>query len=155
MARGELVDDRIVLDCLFERIAQADARGGFILDGFPRTLGQAEVFDGELRRAQDSLDAVIALKVDETRLADRIVNRAREAAARGESVRADDTIEALKVRLDAYGRQTAPLVAYYREAGLLRSVDGLMPIDRVSEALIAALGAGRQTYPSHTMTPGG
>lgn len=140
MARGELVGDDIVVDCVLERIAEPDAAGGFILDGFPRTLGQARAFDEALESAGLELDAVLELKVIEAVLLDRIIYRAREAKASGQPVRADDTPEALKVRLEAYRTQTEPLSEYYRNGGLLRTVDGLKGIDQVTASLFVQLG---------------
>lgn len=139
MARGELVSDQIVIDCVGERIAEPDAAAGFILDGFPRTLGQAVAFDAVLAAAEIRLDAVLELKVVEAALLDRVILRAREAKAAGQPVRADDNAEALKVRLDAYRKQTEPLTDYYRGTGLLRTVDGMLPIDRITTRLLIEL----------------
>lgn len=139
MVRGELVSDQIVIDCVRERIAEPDAAAGFILDGFPRTLGQAVAFDAALAATEMKLDAVLELKVVEAALLDRVILRAREAKAAGQPVRADDTAEALKVRLDAYRRQTEPLIDYYRDTGLLRTVDGMLPIDRITTRLLIEL----------------
>lgn len=142
MARGELVDDDIVVNCVRERIAKPDAASGFILDGFPRTLGQARAFDEALEVTGHRLDAVLELKVVEEVLLDRVVYRARMAKAEGQPVRADDNAEALKVRLEAYRKSTVPLANYYQEAGLLHTVDGLRSIDQVSSSLYEALGLG-------------
>jgi adenylate kinase len=139
MTRGELVGDDIVVNCVRERIAEPDAAAGFILDGFPRTLAQAQAFDEALERAALRLDTVLELKVVEAVLLDRIIYRAREAKAAGRPVRADDTPEALKVRLEAYRTQTEPLADYYRDAGLLRTVNGLQAIDQVTASLLAEL----------------
>lgn len=139
MARGDLVSDAIVIDCVLERIAEPDAAKGFILDGFPRTLGQAKAFDAEMAKTDAGLDAVLELKVVEAALLDRIIYRAREAKAAGQPIRPDDNPEALKVRLDAYRAQTEPLSAYYRDAGLLRTINGLLPIDQVTSQLLRAL----------------
>ena len=139
MARGELVGDDIVVNCVLERIAEPDAAAGFVLDGFPRTLGQARAFNAALEKAGLTLDAVLELKVVEAVLLDRIIHRARLAKAEGQAVRADDNPEALKVRLEAYRSQTEPLSDYYRNAGLLRTVDGLRPIDQVTASLFDAL----------------
>jgi adenylate kinase len=133
MERGDLVKDEIVVGAVMERIVQPDARRGFVLDGFPRTLAQAASFDAHLHTERLALDHVIELRVDEAILLDRITKRADEARRRGEQVRADDNAEALKIRLKAYNMQTAPLTAYYRSKGLLRAVDGLQPIDVVTE----------------------
>lgn len=139
MARGDLVSDSIVIDCVRERIAEPDAAGGFILDGFPRTLGQAMAFDAVLAAAGIRLDTVLELKVVESALLDRVILRAREAKAAGQPVRADDNAATLKVRLDAYRKQTEPLKDYYRAAGLLRTVDGMLPVDRITTRLLVEL----------------
>lgn len=139
MARGELVSDPIVIDCVRERIAEPDATAGFILDGFPRTLGQAVAFDAVLAAAGIRLDTVLELKVVESALLDRVILRAREAKAAGQPVRADDNAATLKVRLDAYRKQTEPLKDYYRAAGLLRTVDGMLPVDRITTRLLVEL----------------
>lgn len=139
MARGELVSDPIVIDCVRERIAEPDAAAGFILDGFPRTLGQAVAFDAVLAAAGIRLDTVLELKVVESALLDRVILRAREAKAAGQPVRADDNAATLKVRLDAYRKQTEPLKDYYRAAGLLRTVDGMLPVDRITTRLLVEL----------------
>lgn len=139
MVRGELVSDPIVIDCVRERIAEPDAAAGFILDGFPRTLGQAVAFDAVLTAAGIRLDTVLELKVVESALLDRVILRAREAKAAGQPVRADDNAATLKVRLDAYRKQTEPLKDYYRAAGLLRTVDGMLPVDRITTRLLVEL----------------
>ena len=123
-----------------ERIAQPDAKAGFILDGFPRTIGQAVTFDDLLHRQDAMLDRVIELTVDDTILIDRITTRARQARDRGHAVRADDNHDALKVRLAAYHEHTAPLVDYYRAQGILVSIDGLQPIDAVTQDIFLAFG---------------
>lgn len=139
MTRGDLVSDEIVIDCVFERISEPDAANGFILDGFPRTLGQAKAFDAEMKKADTKLDVVLELKVDEAALLDRIIYRAREAKAAGLPVRADDNPQTFKVRLDAYRAQTEPLTEYYRNTGLLRTINGLLPIEEVTSQLLGAL----------------
>jgi adenylate kinase len=135
MERGELVPDSVVVAIIADRIAQPDAKNGFILDGFPRTVAQADALGKLLRERQLDLDAVIELKVDEGILIHRVEKRVAEMKARGESVRADDNAEALKKRLDAYRAQTAPLVDYYSRHGLLRTVDGMAPIEDVTVAI--------------------
>lgn len=139
MDRGDLVGDEIVIGCVLERLREADAARGFILDGFPRTIGQARVFDAELEKSDSRLNAVLELKVVEAALLDRIVHRARTAKAEGSPVRSDDNSDALKVRLEAYRAQTAPLAKYYHDAGLLRTVNGLLPIDEVTKHLLVEL----------------
>jgi adenylate kinase len=140
MDRGELVSDEIVVGIVADRIEEPDARKGFILDGFPRTVAQAEAFDAMLARKGLKLDAVIEFNVDENALVDRIVRRAKETEARGEVVRKDDNPEVFKTRLEAYKAQTAPLSAYYERKGALKSVDGMRPIDEVTDALKILLG---------------
>jgi adenylate kinase len=145
MDRGELVPDDVVVSVIASRIDHSDAASGFILDGFPRTVAQAEALDKELAARGVKLDAVLELDVDEDALLERIRGRAEEAANRGELVRRDDNPEVFKTRLDVYRAQTAPVTEYYRSQGLLNIVDGLQPIDAVTEQLSAALAA----LPSH------
>lgn len=140
MDRGELVSDDVVVGIIADRIEEADAKKGFILDGFPRTVAQAEAFDAMLAEKGLKLDAVIEFKVNEAELVDRIVKRAQETEARGEPVRKDDNPEVFKTRLDAYRTQTAPLSAYYAGRGNLKTVDGMKPIDEVTEAIKTILG---------------
>ena len=135
MDRGDLVPDDIVVAIVSDRIDEADARSGFILDGFPRTVAQAEALDQMLREKGLTLDGVVELKVDESILIRRIESRIRETLARGEPLRKDDDPEILKTRLEAYRRQTAPLIDYYREKSVLRGVDGMAPIDEVTAAI--------------------
>jgi adenylate kinase len=144
MARGDLCPDGIVVEAVADRISQPDAHNGFILDGFPRTAAQAEALDRMLEEKGLELDAVIELKVDEAILLQRIEKRAAEMAARGEPLRADDNAEALKKRIDAYRHQTAPLIGYYTGKGMLRSIDGMAPIEEVSAALAAVLEASNR-----------
>jgi adenylate kinase len=144
MARGELVPDDVVVAIVADRIEQPDARKGFILDGFPRTVPQAEALERMLAEKGLRLDAVVELKVDEGILLDRIEKRVAEMKARGEALRADDNPEALKKRLEAHRVQTAPLVSHYRDKSLLRSVDGMAPIPEVTDAIARLLdGAAR------------
>jgi adenylate kinase len=135
MARGELVPDPVVIAIIADRIKEPDASRGFILDGFPRTVAQAEALERLLAQRGIKLDGVIELKVDEGILVRRIETRVGEARARGETVRADDDPEVLKQRLAAYRAQTAPLTGHYRDKGLLKTVDGMASIDEVSEAI--------------------
>jgi adenylate kinase len=141
MERGELVPDEIVVAIIADRIGQPDAKRGFVLDGFPRTVAQAEALDRLLARRGLKLDGVIELKVDEGILLNRIEKRVAEMLARGDTVRADDTAEVLKGRLSAYRAQTAPLVGYYAGKGMLKSVDGMASIDEVAAALDRHFGA--------------
>jgi|KBSSwiStaDraftv2_1062776.scaffolds.fasta_scaffold48949_4 adenylate kinase len=135
MDRGDLVPDDIVVAIVADRISEPDAKEGFILDGFPRTVAQAEALDQMLREKGLDLDGVVELKVDEGILIRRIESRIRETLARGEPLRKDDDPEILKTRLEAYRRQTAPLIDYYRDKGMLRGVDGMAPIDEVTAAI--------------------
>jgi adenylate kinase len=139
MDRGELVPDDVVVSVVINRIDHSDAANGFILDGFPRTVTQAEALDQELATRGIKLDAVLKLEVDEDALLDRIRGRAQQAANNGESIRSDDNPEVFKARLDVYRAQTAPVTEYYRSQGLLNTVDGLQSIDVVTEELAAAL----------------
>ena len=139
MSRGELVPDDVVVAVVSTRIDRSDASLGFILDGFPRTLPQAAALDRELATRGAKLDVVLELKVDEDALLKRIRGRAEEAAMKGESVRSDDNPDAFKTRLDVYRRQTAPVSEYYRSRGLLKTVDGLEPIDVVTANIASAL----------------
>jgi adenylate kinase len=141
MARGELVPDDVVVAIVADRIEEPDAHNGFILDGFPRTVPQAEALERMLAAKGLDLDAVVELKVNEGILLKRIENRIEEMRRRGEPVRADDNAEALKKRLDAYRAQTAPLIDHYGKKGALRSVDGMAPIPAVSEAIDRVLAA--------------
>jgi adenylate kinase len=139
MARGELVPDDIVVAIMADRIAEPDARDGFILDGFPRTVGQAQALDRMLADKGLALDGVVELKVDENALIKRIEARVAQMSARGEPVRPDDNAESLRRRLEAYRALTAPLIGHYARKGILKSVDGMAPIEKVSAAIAAAL----------------
>ena len=135
MERGDLCPDEVVVSIIADRIAQPDAKNGFVLDGFPRTVAQAEALERMLHEKGLDLDGVVELKVDEGALIRRIESRIRETLARGEPLRKDDDAEVLKTRLDAYRRQTAPLIHHYREKNLLRAVDGMAPVDEVTAAI--------------------
>lgn len=135
MDRGDLCPDDLVVAIVADRIAQPDAKNGFILDGFPRTVAQAEALDRMLHEKGLDLDGVVELKVDEGILLKRIKSRIAETLARREALRKDDDPEVLKTRLEAYRRQTAPLIEHYREKGLLRAVDGMAPVDDVTAAI--------------------
>jgi adenylate kinase len=139
MERGGLCPDDIVVSIVAERIEQPDARKGFILDGFPRTVPQAASLDRMLKKRGIKLDAVIELRVDEDALLKRIENRIAEMKARGEPLRSDDNPDVLRQRLAAYRQQTAPLVAYYRKQNVLRTVNGMAPIADVTAAIDRAL----------------
>jgi adenylate kinase len=135
MAEGGLVHDEIVIGIISDRISEPDCAKGFILDGFPRTLTQADALDKLLKSKGRKIDGVIELKVDDTKLVDRIECRARETLAAGGTVRADDNAEALKTRLMAYYRETAPIIGYYFAHGLLRTIDGMAPIEDVNRKI--------------------
>jgi len=144
MASGGLVPDDIVIGIISDRIDQPDAAKGFILDGFPRTVPQAEALDELLKKKHMKLDAVIELRVNESALIDRVETRAAETRARGEEVRADDTPEVLTRRLASYRSLTEPLIHYYSERRKLLTVDGMMTIEEVTQEInriLAAIGA--------------
>lgn len=145
MARGELVSDDIVIAIIGDRLKQPDVQKGFILDGFPRTVAQAEALDRLLAAKDIKLDAVVELKVDQGVLLKRIETRIAEMTARGEAVRADDNPDTLKKRLDAYRTQTAPLSAYYKAKGDLLEVDGMAAIPDVEKTIDAGLKARKAT----------
>ncbi len=135
MDAGGLVSDEIVIGIIAERLDAPDAKNGFILDGFPRTVAQAEALDKLLADKGMKLDAVVELVVDQGKLVDRILNRAAEAKAKGEPVRKDDDPEVFKTRLESYNRDTAVVSPYYSARGQLKQIDGMMPIDDVTEAI--------------------
>ncbi len=141
MDSGGLVSDEIVIGIVADRIEEADAKNGFILDGFPRTVAQAEALDAMLEQKGLALELVLELKVDQAALVDRIVKRAEEARALGEVVRKDDDPEVFKQRLAAYNRDTAIVAPYYEGRGMLTVVDGMQPIDKVSADIAKALSA--------------
>lgn len=141
MESGGLVSDEIVIGIVADRIEEPDAAKGFILDGFPRTVAQAEALDKMLAEKELKLDLVLELQVDQTALVDRIVKRAEEARANGEPVRKDDDPEIFRQRLDAYNRDTAIVAPYYRERGQLSAIDGMQSIEAVASQIDAALDA--------------
>lgn len=141
MANGGLVPDEIVVGIIADRIEEPDARKGFILDGFPRTVPQAAALDELLRKKHLKLDAVIELRVNESALLDRVEKRAEETRARGEEVRVDDTPEVLAKRLAQYRSLTEPLIHYYSERRKLLTVDGMMTIEHVTREISRILGA--------------
>jgi adenylate kinase len=147
MARGALVPDDVVVDIVSERIDQPDARKGFILDGFPRTVPQALALDRMLKGKGLKLDGVIELKVDFGILEKRIESRIAETKARGGALRADDDPEVLKQRVEAYRKQMPPVIDYYRLAGSLNSVDGMASIPEVASAIDRALDGSSQDRP--------
>jgi adenylate kinase len=144
MANGGLVPDDIVIGIISDRLDQPDAAKGFILDGFPRTVPQAEALDELLKKKHIKLDAVVELRVNESALLQRVENRAAEMRARGEEVRIDDTPEVLSKRLASYRTLTEPLIHYYSERRKLLTVDGMMTIEHVTREInriLAAIGA--------------
>jgi adenylate kinase len=164
MDAGHLVPDEIIIEMIAARIAEPDCARGFILDGFPRTVPQAEALDSMLAERGQKLDHVILMEVDEAALVDRLSGRfscgncgasyhERYHRPRVEGVcdvcgsanfvyRADDRPEALKTRFDAYRNQTAPILPYYRDRGILRTVDGMADIDSVTRQVEAVLRGG-------------
>ncbi|MCA0340700.1 MAG: adenylate kinase [Proteobacteria bacterium] len=139
MESGGLVSDEIVVGIVEDRIGEPDAKKGFILDGFPRTVAQAEALDAMLARKGVKLSGCVELVVDETKLVDRIVRRAEEAKAAGQPVRKDDDPEVFKTRLAAYHRDTAAVTPYYKAKGMLRTLDGMQSIDGVTASLMQIL----------------
>ena len=138
MDKGELVTDEIVIGLIREKLETVEA-SGFIFDGFPRTLAQADALAQLLEDTGQTLDKVVELQVDDKVLVDRIVNRAKEAAAAGQPVRADDNEESLKIRLMEYYRKTSPLIGYYYAKGQLNGVDGLGTIEAVRADIASVL----------------
>ncbi|MDF1586402.1 adenylate kinase [Marinimicrococcus flavescens] len=165
MERGELVSDDIINRIVAERIDEPDCASGFILDGFPRTVAQAEALDGMLAARSQSLDAVIEIRVDKDALVERIAGRfacAKCGAGYHDTFkptrlagvcdqcggtefvrRKDDNAETVRARLEAYERQTAPLLPFYEARGLVRAVDGMQPIEQVTAAIEKILAQGR------------
>jgi adenylate kinase len=144
MASGALVPDDIVIGIISDRLDQPDARKGFILDGFPRTVPQAQALDDLLKKKHMKLDAVVELRVNESALLARVESRVAEMLARGEEVRIDDTPEVLSKRLASYRSLTEPLIHYYSERRKLLTVDGMMTIEHVTREInriLSAIGA--------------
>lgn len=139
MEAGDLVSDEIVNQIVSDRISEPDCARGFILDGYPRTLAQADAVEEMMKRKDRRLDAVVELVVDDRALVGRIVKRAEDAAAAGQPVRKDDTPEVFDDRLRAYYKSTAPLTGYYHAKGDLRTVDGMASIDDVTAQIYAVL----------------
>jgi adenylate kinase len=137
MDRGELVPDDVMVEIIEQRLAQPDAARGFVLDGFPRTIAQAEALDELLEKLGISLDTVIEISVEESILRDRVEGRAEETGG----ARADDNVETLMRRIDVYRKQTAPLIDYYQRKGMLQTVDGMRSKDEVGAAIDGALAA--------------
>ena len=141
MASGSLVPDEIVIGIISDRLDQPDMKNGFILDGFPRTVPQAEALDDLLKKKHIKLDAVIELRVNESALLSRVETRVAEMRSRGEEVRVDDTPEVLSKRLASYRTLTEPLIHYYSERRKLLTVDGMMTIEHVTREINRILGA--------------
>jgi adenylate kinase len=144
MASGALVPDEMVISIISDRLDQPDMNNGFILDGFPRTVPQAEALDELLKKKHIKLDAVVELRVNESALLNRVESRVAEMRARGEEVRIDDTPEVLSKRLASYRSLTEPLIHYYSERRKLLTVDGMMTIEHVTREInriLAAIGA--------------
>jgi adenylate kinase len=148
MASGGLVPDEVVVNIIADRIEQDDAKAGFILDGFPRTVPQADALDALLKQKKLKLDAVVELRVNESALLARVEKRVAEMRERGENVRADDTPEVLSKRLSNYREQTEPLVHHYSDKRKLITIDGMMPIEEVTgeiERVLAAVTKADET----------
>lgn len=141
MEAGDLVSDEIVNQIVSDRISEPDCARGFILDGYPRTLAQADAVEEMMKRKGRRLDAVLELVVDDRALVGRIVKRAEDAAAAGQPVRKDDTPEVFDERLRAYYKSTAPLTGYYYAKGNLKTVNGMASIDEVTAEINAVLKA--------------
>lgn len=137
MDAGELVPDDVICGVVAERIEQADCANGFILDGFPRTLAQAEALDVLLAGQSKSIDVVLELQVDEAALLERIERRAKDTGG----ARTDDNADTLRQRLAVYREQTAPVLPHYQRQGLVKSIDGMQPIDEVTKRIETALAA--------------
>lgn len=150
MDAGELVSDAIVNAIVAERIDQPDCANGFILDGYPRTLAQADAVEAMLRERGLALDVVIELVVDDKALVGRIVKRAEEAAAAGQPVRKDDNPAVFEERLREYYKKTAPLIGYYYAKGLLAGVDGMAAIDGVTRQIEELLASPERKVASNT-----
>jgi adenylate kinase len=142
MEAGGLVSDDIVVGIIADRINEADCKNGFILDGFPRTVAQAQSLDKMLIAKKLKLDFVIELKVDDAQLVARVENRAAETLKAGGSVRSDDNAEAMKVRLANYHLQTAPVAQYYKaeHKNMLKEINGMMSMEDVTTAINKIIG---------------
>lgn len=141
MEAGELVSDDLVIGIISDRIDEPDCANGYILDGFPRTVAQAEALDGILREKGSQLDAVIELVVDEAAMLQRIMTRREETIAAGQPVRKDDDPQVFKERMEDYRAKTAPVSGFYKNSGQLQTVDGMQSIDGVAAQIDKILGA--------------
>ncbi|HEY8962931.1 MAG TPA: adenylate kinase [Alphaproteobacteria bacterium] len=140
MDKGALVPDDVLVAMIEHRITQPDCKNGFILDGFPRTIPQAEALDAMFEKHGTPLDAVVEFQVDENELFARVEKRAADARAAGQEPRADDNPETLKKRLGVYKDQTYPVLGYYKGKGVVKAVNGMNPVEAVAADVDAALG---------------
>ena len=140
MDSGALVPDEVVNQIVFDRVEEADCAKGFILDGYPRTVGQAEALQKMLQSKGQKLDAVIELVVDQNALVDRMKRRVEETVAAGGKVRSDDNPEAFAKRLVEYKAKTAPLSQFYSSTGELKQIDGMATVSEVTNAILTSLG---------------
>ena len=155
MAGGGLVPDELVVGIISDRLDQPDAAKGFVLDGFPRTVPQAQALDDLLKKKHIKLDAVIELRVNESALLQRVETRVAEMRARGEEVRIDDTPEVLTKRLASYRSLTEPLIHYYSERRKLLTVDGMMTVEHVTREINRILTAIGAVEPKASKKAGG
>ncbi|WP_250258876.1 adenylate kinase [Dermabacter sp. Marseille-Q3180] len=135
MDKGEYVPDSVTNDMVEGRLGEADAKNGFLLDGYPRTVAQVEALDGILAKLGVELDAVVLLDVDSEAIVQRLLQRGKEQG------RSDDNEETIRRRIDVYGEQTTPLIDIYERRGLVKRIDGMKDIDTVTAEILAALGA--------------
>lgn len=140
MDSGALVPDEVVNQIVFDRVEEADCAKGFILDGYPRTVGQAEALQKMLQSKGQKLDAVIELVVDQNAVVDRMKRRVEETVAAGGKVRSDDNPEAFAKRLVEYKAKTAPLSLFYSSTGELKQIDGMATVSEVTNAILTSLG---------------
>lgn len=138
---GGLVSDDIVINIVADRINSPDCAKGFILDGFPRTIPQAEALDRILKKLGIQLDAVIELVVDEDAMMKRMEKRRREAINEGRAVRTDDNVETFKERMQKYRNETVPVAGYYKKGDCYNAVDGMKSIDEVTDQIDTVLGS--------------
>lgn len=135
MDRGEYVPDSVTNDMVEGRLGESDAKNGFLLDGYPRTVAQVEALDGILEKLGVALDAVVLLDVDSEAIVQRLLQRGKEQG------RSDDNEETIRRRIEVYGEQTTPLIDIYEHRGLVKRIDGMKDIDAVTADILAALGA--------------
>ena len=145
MDRGDLVPDAIIIDMIAARMEQADCKKGVIFDGFPRTVAQAQALDDMLAKKGKPLAAVIELAVDEEELVGRLHARIREMVEAGKEVRSDDNEETMRNRLKVFRDQTAPIIPYYKNKNMLKSVNGMASIEDVESAIDALVCGGKKT----------